>query len=146
MFLAPDPWPSDYSTSTVPAATAPHDSRTIKLDVEQDIPRRQTLARDALEHGAQRCIADLARRLPQRRQRHRQQRRKLHVVNPDHAHVLRDCVFELDQRLHEPSGGPVVGADDSVGTGRRHQLTYSSDVGWVETLDERAIDGRVKGV
>ena len=96
-------------------------TRDDQLTVQQDVARRQVAPRDALEHRRQRGVADLAARLAQRGQRHRQQLGEVDIVDPDQPDVVRarDAPSPISVRISRAAVRSLAqtmpsGASDSI--------------------------------
>jgi hypothetical protein len=53
--------------------------------------------------------------------RHRQERSIVHIVNPNDPHILGNAQATPEERVHQESGNPVVGANKTVAIHRRQR-------------------------
>ena len=116
------------------------------MRLQEDVADGRVGPADAIQHRRERRGANLPRRLPQRGERDRQETRVLHVVNPDEPHVAGHRVAELEDRVHQPRGGPVVGAHDRVRTGGVHHEPDARDMCGIQPVHELRRDRRAPRV
>jgi hypothetical protein len=114
------------------AARSSHDQRA----VQEDVARGQLGSRHAIEHGGQGGGADLPCGLTQGGQRHGEEARVVHVVDPDQADLARHRVAELEQRAHQARRRPVVRAHDRVGLDV-HERAHGGGIRGVEAPHQR---------
>ena len=85
----------------------------------------------AVEHGAKGDQRDVAARLVNGRQRHRQQRGIFHVIEADHPDIAGDAQANGLERAHQGGGGVVIGADVGVGLAAGGEPAHELQVGRV---------------
>jgi len=129
------------------AGRAPQDSRTTSSQLRRTSRGNHVAPRDPLEHHRKRRFANLAGRLTQSRQRHRQETGVVHIIDAHQPHIIRNPVLELQQRMHQMSCGAVVGAGDAIRMSGLHDRPDTLDVVCIHAVRQGAIElhtGRVQ--